>query len=263
LVIFRGSQQSDPVFFDYAASNISSIYLDKQPNTEFPTDIILPSNRFEQCEVQCMITAGGRILIVGQNFGSQGAVKLRKYDGSDIVLKTTSTASDGTNGGFYNNSMIAAVVLAGDGQKNFIYNEVGGQISNFVTFGYLPPAVFRISLRGDAPTAGMDIDIAGNNFGVRPVVKVGDRICVLVSFQATSIKCTLPEGLGRNYRLFVYAGDQSTLYQPQSFIVNYAPPILAYLTAQYEFSTKGGYQVTLIGTFSLLKDTFENPPTLS
>jgi hypothetical protein len=176
-------------------------------------------------------TAGGiSITLSGAHFGAAGATVT--VGGTPCPVTTQTQAS------------VACTLPAGVGASRPVILTVGGQSSNSLLFSYTPPSLSSLTPSSSDTPGGTALTLSGANFGASGAsVTVGGNACPVTLQGHTSVRCTVPAGVGTNQPVVLTTGAQSS----NSLSLSYNPPSLSSLTPT-SGSTAGGTTLTLQGT---------------
>ena len=180
--------------------------------------------------------SGQYITLTGLSFGVSGTVTVNGL------------LCDWTSGGSWQHHQILCALPVGSGANVPVQVQVGGQISNNVTFSYTPVIS---GLQGATlySQGGAPLTLIGSGFNSPSVVNDtvlvnGYAPCIVISQIETQIVCTLPPGQGTGNSVQVQ-GQFSLLSAAYPFA--YAAPVISTQLPTLS-PAAGGVSMTLVGT---------------
>ena len=196
-----------------------------------------PPNITQNVSPQGAASGSGQYLtLTGLSFGVSGTVTVNGLN------------CDWTSGGSWQHHQILCALPAGSGANVPVQVQVGGQVSNNVTFSYTP--VINGTMASSLYTqGGTPLTLIGSGFNSPSVVNDtvlvnGYAVCAVISQTETQIVCTLPPGQGTGNAVQVQ-GQFSLL--SSAFTFSYSAPAISSQVPALS-PAAGGINITLTGT---------------
>ena len=151
-------------------------------------------------------------------------------------------------------NQITCEVPPGEGVGLQVQALISNRASNTLEYSYDDPHIDAIepSEAKTKPDVGQELTITGENFGLGPQVMLGTTACPVTSRTHTEIKCTIPEGSGKDNPVTVTVGSKVS----NSKLFSYSKPVITLIEPQ-ELPTQGGEKITITGeNFSTYGEIF-------